>query len=113
MKEELWKKLVTDFPAIYSEYRWKPEIGDGWEPVLRRLSEGLNKLPEIPVLVQVKEKFGALRFYIGNGSDEAYRLINIAERESSVTCEYCDSLGELDGSKGWLKTVCPEHKAAR
>jgi len=77
MKEELDKALVKDFPILYQQryddmrttcMYWGFSCGDGWEPLIRRLSEKLeawnNKHPDKAVVAtQVKEKFGTLRFY--------------------------------------------------
>ena len=66
-------------------------------------------LKPYPVIaVQVKEKFGSLRFYIEGGTDEDYAAIDLAESVSVRTCEVCGSPGKLRGNH-WLKTLCDEH----
>ena len=129
MKKELDEKLVKDFPKLFkdryeSEYKtamcWGFECGDGWEPLIRRCAEKLEKLndsmensEDYIVASQVKEKFGTLRFYT-----ESYPLdlsiqyneaINTAETESSVTCEKCGNPGETLYLYGWFRTVCKDH----
>ena len=104
--------LARDFPRLYADYSgdptktnmaWGFECGDGWEPLLRRLSEKLEKLDV--VASQVKEKFGTLRFYILGGTDEAYEAITAAEEESASICEMCGEPGVLR-SAGWWTTMC-------
>ena len=128
MKPELDQQLVKDFPILYQQrynymsttaMRWGFSCDDGWEPLIRRLSEKLetwnNKHLNSPtVATQVKEKFGTLRFYVshqGEISKEDYRyltnLINDAENESGVTCEKCGKPGKLRET-GWLLTLCDE-----
>lgn len=67
----------------------------------------------LPCAVQVKEKFGTLRFYMTSylpGMDE---LIDAAEEQSSVTCEVCGQPGSLDPDYGWHLTLCDKHKHER
>jgi hypothetical protein len=61
---------------------------------------------EIPVAVQVKEKFGTLRFYVDHFMPTQAALIGMAERLSAVTCEECGAPGTPGGS-GWIRTLCP------
>lgn len=62
----------------------------------------------VPVAVQVKEKFGGLRFYINRGTDEHYNYINFAESMSYRTCEQCGSPGKRY-TDGWHQTLCDHH----
>lgn len=61
------------------------------------------------VAVQVKEKFGGLRFYIDGGDDIVYAMIGMAESMSVVTCETCGSPGR-QRSGGWIRTLCDKHE---
>lgn len=65
------------------------------------------KFPKIEA-VQVKEKFGTLRFYTNHSDEYIDGAIMMAEQMSSVTCETCGKPGELQGG-GWLYTACEEH----
>jgi len=70
--------------------------------------------PVIPqvVAVQVKEKFGTLRFYFNGGDDHIDGLVAMAEGMSSVTCEECGVPGKL--RKGsWVQTLCDQHAEGR
>ena len=62
----------------------------------------------VPTVVQVKEKFGTLRFYIQAGTDAHYNYISFAEAMSGVTCETCGRPGKRLG-RGWVYTACEEH----
>lgn len=61
------------------------------------------------VAVQVKEKFGGLRFYYDGGDEYISGLSSMAESMSYVTCEVCGSAGKPN-SGGWIKTLCDAHK---
>lgn len=66
----------------------------------------------IPVAMQVKEKFGTLRFYVGGASEQAYHYIEFAEALSARTCEECGAPGQTRGS-GWVRTLCDRHARER
>lgn len=128
MKKELEKKLAEDFPAPFRDLRGDPsktcmafgcDVGDGWEPLLRRLCEGLRAagLEERFLFLQIKEKWGLLRIYwdigdaegapVGNaGYDSAEGLVNEAEEESQKVCEECGSREGVTTEGGWLRTLC-------
>ena len=74
------------------------ELGtDGWIDILDTLSIYLAKNPEIRV-VQVKEKFGSLRFYADNTTELEDTLIDFAEALSIKTCVgCCCSLADFRG----------------
>lgn len=86
------------------------ECGDGWFELIKKLCEKLKALDlkDFKVL-QVKEKFGGLRFYVNgielNKADEAYRLIDEAEAKSLTVCEECSKPGKPN-EMGWINTLC-------
>jgi hypothetical protein len=59
-----------------------------------------------PRAVQVKEKFGQLRFYLSTTTEEMGNLIREAETKSGTICEECGQPGKLINDGGWLKTTC-------
>ena len=134
MKPELQEALIKDFPNLYKDELpisaiphpfslFYFEVSDGWEPIIRRLSEKLEPIaaeaykdPNTvewygrPFANQIKEKYGGLRFYTKFTSEEIDKMIDVAEAESIKTCETCGKPGELrDG--GWILTLCDDcHK---
>lgn len=88
--------LMGKYPKLYSE--GVIELGtDGWLDILDVLSSYLIQNPDIRV-VQVKEKFGSLRFYADNTTDEEDKLIDFAEALSIKTCVGCGcSLADFRG----------------
>jgi len=119
--------LVNDFPYLYANrYEdmyttamcWGFECGDGWEPIIRHLSEELEFLNENASCSvraeQVKEKFGTLRFYVsitdatGKWADIIWDLVDMAELRTSYTCEVCGEHGKRRGN-GWIHTLCDLH----
>ena len=62
--------------------------------------------------VQVKEKFGGLRFYTERVPDDYIRgLISMAEAMADVTCEECGAPGKKVNG-GWIVTLCDQHEQA-
>ena len=91
--------------------------GDGWFELEWRLCEDLEKLLGEHLdsyrLVQIKEKFGTLRWYDnGNYPDHLYSAIQDrvydAELESSRVCELCGKPGRLNTDRAWWQTLCEE-----
>jgi len=82
-------------------------VGPGWSGILVRLVADLERLGWDGSVLQVKEKFGGLRFYIDSGSDAIDKCIIKAERESYRTCECCGQPGKCYDD-GWMVTLCRE-----
>lgn len=104
--------LIESFPDLYSGYTGDVmqtlmpfgfECGDGWYDIIWDLSEQLEPLGV--VAVQVKEKYGTLRFYIDYGTAEAYDYIYEAEARSAYTCEACGAHGKRREGP-WIETLC-------
>jgi len=110
MKRELQDKLYKKYPKILKEASLP--VGDGWYKIMDELCNKIqnhikrNKLKHIRV-VQIKEKFGGLRFYINESSEEIYEYVYKAEEESLVTCEECGSKDRVKQIRGdWIATLC-------
>ena len=59
--EELLDPLWSEHPV------WRSiDTGDGWNDLIRDLATELSALPISWEIVQIKEKFGGLRFYINS-----------------------------------------------
>lgn len=90
------------------------ECGDGWYDLLEQLISQIDKYLSHKYkgeetdfeIVQIKEKFGGLRFYVHNADDAIYEMIRFAEDLSYKTCEYCGSNQDVMRSKGWIVTAC-------
>lgn len=87
------------------------ECGDGWAEIIDSLLADLIVMGWNRYVAQCKEKFGALRFYCGEGSTEIFARISKAERESAKFCETCGSTGSLRRYGHWLITLCDKHHA--
>ena len=86
----------------------KMMVGKRWSKILDRL---YDIKPRSVHVLQVKEKFGGLRFYIGSADKEFFDAIDAAEEESYTICEECGQPGILREDLGWILTLCDEHYA--
>lgn len=84
--------------------------GAGWLQLVERLIVDLIALGWDKRCDQIKEKFGTLRFYIGNGSEQIRERIREAEKESGSTCNQCGSPGRrcIELST-YVATRCERH----
>jgi len=92
-------------------------VGEGWHEIIRTLEEKLNAIDPEFELLQVKEKFGGLRYYAHTSQPDQgtnfHQLISLAEEATFHTCEQCGKPAETHSYRGWLKTFCEEHRAER
>ena len=91
-------KAATDYPR-----------DDGGKYLAECEATYAKELENLPTIMQVKEKFAGLRFYVSGCDDRIGTLIEFAERMSRCTCEKCGAPGELDDGTGWMKTHCKKH----
>lgn len=84
-------------------------VGSGWAIIVGDLYDKVKDLDPDCYVVQVKEKFGGLRFYVENVcNSEVYNIIDKAEAKASVTCESCGADARVQRLGGWLKCVCDD-----
>jgi hypothetical protein len=112
--------LTSDYRQAKSRYEHLLETGAGnvlygTKTVTQEaIDEACIKMNEeaskVPVAVQVKEKFGGLRFYVNGATDKHWSYINFAESMSYRTCEECGAPGKTY-TDGWHTTLCDVHAA--
>jgi hypothetical protein len=127
MKDDI-QQITTKFPLMFGEI---PSItcGDGWYDIVHCLCHTIQNhidsrqkqhdwmvsrgdiptvtlVPQVHVL-QIKEKFGTLRFYYSGGDDYIAGAIQLSENLSSRTCENCGARGEIRNGI-WIRTLCED-----
>jgi len=91
------------------------ECDAGWVGLISVLCDELQNAtdrmgaPQIETM-QVKEKFGELRFYVRLSSDYQDGLIDLACEMSAKTCEQCGCPGSMWVSGGYFHTACEKHR---
>lgn len=109
------EELQQKYPELYDKC-WDFSIGPGWYDLIDALSElcwnEIQKFPkeERNFIVQVKEKFGSLRFYFNDSWDLPWAVagaIMLAEMLSNKICSICGSKAEIKANDmGWFKALC-------
>lgn len=133
MKTELEQKLFNKYPEIFRQKDlsmketcmcWGIECGDGWYNLIDMLCSILqfntdkNNYPQVEA-IQVKEKFGGLRFYyniLAKEDDKYYErhcgsiegTISFVEYLSEKVCERCGSNKNVEATKGWISHLCED-----
>lgn len=118
MTEELEKKLSGKYPGIFPAQHngsFYFECNDGWYGLIDSLCaviqahvthKELNGVDHSEsCAVQVKEKWGTLRFYVSGYDDYVYGAIAMAEMQSGVICELCGAAGTRI-KKAHIQTLC-------
>lgn len=117
MKEEYEELLFARHHKILAKVKSRGlAVGNGWFNIIDLLCAGLQSVtdgggPQV-VAVQIKQKFGGLRFYVDTHSRAQGVLIEQAERMAERTCEMCGAPGEQISLDGWVVVTCPEHRNA-
>jgi hypothetical protein len=106
--------------TFHVRYPWVKaaiECNDGWLPLISALCERLQwycnlRRVDLPEVRQIKEKFGALCFYIdpahyntkvGKGM---YDIIGNYEAMSRFVCEECGTTVDVGWCNGWIRSIC-------
>lgn len=125
MKKELQEKIINDFPKLFETGRkFYFETGDGWYDLIytacKELQEWSDANTTQIILLQVKEKFGAIRIYYNVATSllidlaEMTAIIEKAEKLSTQTCEKCGSMENVERTNfGWVKYLCSECRTKR
>jgi hypothetical protein len=102
---DLIDTLCKEITYIFDDVKWNIKFKD--KEAYER--GDYIKVEDIRVL-QVKEKFGGLRFYTGGipveVAEKVYAAISMAESMSYVICEECGCPGKLREDRSWLLTLC-------
>ena len=122
MDQKLQDQLYKKYPKLFVQHTepmtetcmcWGLDCGNGWESLIRMLCSLLqfdidhNNHKQIEA-VQVKEKFGTLRFYVNGNDAKQEGYIDFAEFLSGSICEECGSNKNVKQTKGWICTRCSD-----
>lgn len=100
-------------PRIY-------ECEDGWAALIVECHERLSEIDPNYKILQIKEKFGGLRYYFTPSESLDQSLVNqmikiasYCEARSFHICEICGNPGKLNTKLRWHKTLCEKHTEGR
>jgi hypothetical protein len=93
--------------------------GPGWDNLLRMIDGALKEIDPDYQIMQVKEKFGGLRYYTSLSErltdeqrNQCYEIERTAEALSFCLCEQCGTTNEVEtkgwGGGYWILTLCQQ-----
>src|SRR5580700_11011876 len=118
-----WNLIKVLCPRLYN-HGMLFECSLGWFEIIKDLSVKIEKILEKDAekypssegggednciqmyAVQVKEKYGTLRFYMSCETDEISDLIKETEKLSHSVCENCGNPGTIRSDNGWFSVQC-------
>ena len=103
---------VSRLEARFSGKHVYIECDSGWHQLLVELDEELSEIDPDYKIDQIKEKFGALRFYYTTTTRRKRLMDSIIskyEKLSTETCEISGKNGVLMERTGYYKTLNMEH----
>lgn len=133
-----WKKVTDQYPGLFAGHNVGLSVGPGWwvalDACFKEIDGLVAKVPgAVFKAVQIKEKFGGLRFYFNitregvdaDGGDDdgilevdgdiselrrqCYEAIERAEIAVSKACEECGEPGSRRHDLDWIATLCDTH----
>lgn len=124
MITENQKALIDKYPALFRQVglpatvscmAWGIECGEGWYPIIDKLSAKLIEMYGDKIeYAQIKEKFGTMRVYVDLLDKDiklmdVFDIISEYEAMSGIICERCGNPASIRNIRGWLSTLCDEH----
>lgn len=131
-KREYNKQLIEKYPFLMPyniwtgepsedydyEYIWLDDMPSGWRnafglQMCEELKQALNKQPQTFMdtfkIIQIKEKFGGLRFYTNWTTSEINEVIDKYENMSFKICIRCGAPAKWI-TRGWISPFCDKCK---
>lgn len=103
-------KLERDFG--YMLKHTSGYVCPGWEQLIRDMLTEIASNSDkrsAPEFTQIKEKFGTLRVYGYNISDDEQEILDKYTGLSAETCMTCGAFGQMREKNRWLYVACDEH----
>lgn len=116
------KELLAKYPTIFSKGDYS--IPDAWIPIVDKLCANIEEYfalrrgarlfiesdtGEQFTCLQMKEKFGELRFYCNHYYPIIDQLIDYASYQSRSICQKCGSRYNVNVYGPWISYLCDKH----
>jgi hypothetical protein len=113
---DLYDRLKAMYPKTFKEIGYI-ECDIGWSNILACLASTIEmhlgtlppELSEQIFVVQIKQKFGELRWYMSEETPVIRGAIDVIENLSRFTCEVCGNVAQRRNVKRWISTLCDSH----
>ena len=111
------EKLKSRIPEAFSK---TIDVDEGWYRIIVDCSKAIDAIHPHYKILQIKQKFGVLRFYLDIHGDatkeqcnQIYATIRKYEKIAEQTCEATGLRGvAMKSPYGWLKILNPEYAAS-
>lgn len=124
MEKHKWLMEIQPEGNPYAFPMWGFECGLGWYFIIDEALTMYKAIYEAtgsyPIIDQIKEKFGTMRFYASftiptktpntTWQDIGFIIADYAESKSGRTCMSCGAEGTTN-TDGWIMTLCKGHWA--
>lgn len=98
--------VKQQFPSLCANVYCGVSVASGWHPLVCKALESLKRVSPDSKVVQIKEKFGGLRLYVDDATEQGRAVIRSAEWASWLICEKCGTTVGVTTEGKWLKTLC-------
>lgn len=108
-----YKDLIQKYPQQFKDiHSYTYAIFPiGWMSLVIELIDKCIAINPNFEIVQIKEKFGGLRFYINGRNPDIEPIIHEYEGKCYHTCIKCGKPGDIKyGSKAWISPYCEQHR---
>ena len=102
--------------ARFSDKKARIECDEGWHKLILDLDAELSEIDPNYVVLQIKEKFGGLRYYYITESSRGRLMDHVIRNYEKIALETCEVSGKpgVLMSDGFIyKTLCIEHAPER
>jgi hypothetical protein len=86
----------------------------GWMQLIWNMLQEIDVTTNVedghPEFVDIKEKYGTLRVYGGNITDEVQNIIDRYSDLSAKTCMTCGQPGKMRDKSEWYYVSCDQHE---
>jgi len=84
-------------------------MGKGWFKLVSHLNITLSLLNPCYEIIQIKQKFGRLIYFVYGIEESGYQYIFKAEQAASTVCEACGKEGHRRIVNGYYVILCDHH----
>lgn len=106
---KLYRATARDEFVETTEEEMCRYVGPGWKSLLLTMFADLFSLGWDGRILQVKQKFGYLRCYLAESTEDIHKIVSNYTSLSGKTCEVCGAFGQVESIGGYYMALCENH----